>query len=77
MGELWASVPPFEMRTERFRLRERVFEERPQSMYAWNKGQEHTRDSQTGLGSCHSLENHQLCDLGKEFNQAEAGSPLS
>lgn len=34
-----------------------------------------TRNSQMGLGSCHSLENHQLCDLGKECNLAEGGSP--
>lgn len=35
----------------------------------------HTLGSQVGLGLCHSLKNHQLCDLGKELNLAEAGSP--
>ena len=34
----------------------------------------HTLRSQTGLGLYHDLENHQLCDLGKDINLAEAGS---
>ena len=35
----------------------------------------HTPGSQTGLGVYRGLENHQRCDLGKELNLAEAGSP--
>lgn len=31
--------------------------------------------SQTGLGMCHNLENHQPCELGKIYNLFEVGSP--
>ena len=34
-----------------------------------------TLGNQVGLGLGHNLKNHQLCDLGKELNLVEAGSP--